>query len=139
MSTPKSVQPYLNFNGRAEAAIEFYKKAIGVEVEMLLRFKDSPDQSMVSPGSKEKIMHATLKAGASMFFISDGECKANSSFSGFSLSLTAVDEAAAKTFFNALADGGEIHMPLAKTFFSSCFGIVVDRFGVCWMVIVYKN
>jgi PhnB protein len=138
MSKINSIQPYLNFNGRGEEAIEFYKKAIGAEVELLMRFKESPDQSMVAPGSAEKIMHATLKAGASAFFISDGGCKEDVSFNGFSLSLAAADEASAKTFFNALADGGEIQMPLAKTFFSPCFGMVQDRFGINWMVIIYQ-
>lgn len=138
MSTPKSVQPYLVFNGRCEEAIEFYRKAIGAEVELLLRFKNAPDQSMITPGHEEKVMHATLKVGASTFFASDGQCEKNSSFGGFSLSLGAADEAAAKTFFNALADGGQIRMPLTKTFFSPCFGMVADRFGVSWMVIVYQ-
>ena len=110
MSTPKSVQPYLVFNGRCEEAIEFYRNAIGAEVEMLMRFKDAPDKNMISPGHEEKIMHATLKVGASLFFASDGRCEKNSSFSGFSLSLGAPDEAAAKNYFDLLADGGQIHM-----------------------------
>lgn len=136
MNTPKSLQPYLFFNGRCEEAIEFYRQTIGAEVEMKLHFKDAPDQSMISPGSEGKVMHATLKVGASKFFVSDGDCKGNAGFSGFSLSLDAPDETSAKTLFNALADGGKIGMPLAKTFFSSCFGMVADRFGVSWMVIV---
>jgi PhnB protein len=139
MSKPQSVQPYLVFNGRCEEAIEFYRKAIGAEVEMMLRFKEAPDKSMITPGCEEKIMHATLKIGASMFFASDGRCEKNSGFSGFSLSLGAPDEAAAKTFFNSLAEGGQIHMPLTKTFFSPCFGMVADRFGVSWMVIVHQQ
>jgi PhnB protein len=139
MSTPKSILPYLVFNGRCEEAIEFYRKAIGAKVEMMMRFKDAPDQSMISPGHEEKIMHASLKIGATMFFASDGRCEPNSRFSGFSLSLEAADEAAAKAFFNALADGGQIHMPLTKTFYSPCFGMVVDRFGVTWMVIIYQS
>jgi len=139
MSTPKSILPYLVFNGRCEEAIEFYRKAIGAKVEMMMRFKDAPDQSMISPGHEEKIMHASLKIGATLFFASDGRCEPNAHFSGFSLSLEAADEAAAKTFFNALADGGQIHMPLTKTFFSPCFGMVVDRFGVSWMVIIYQS
>jgi PhnB protein len=139
MSTPKSILPYLVFNGRCEEAIEFYRKAIGAKVEMMMRFKDAPEQSMISPGHEEKIMHASLKIGATMFFASDGRCEPNSRFSGFSLSLEAADEAAAKAFFNALADGGQIHMPLTKTFYSPCFGMVVDRFGVTWMVIIYQS
>lgn len=138
MSTPKSVQPYLVFNGRAEAAIEFYRQAIGAEVEMLLRFKDAPEASMCQPGHEQKVMHATLKVGASMFFASDGRCDPSSGFSGFSLSLNVPDEATAKSYFNALAEGGQIHMPLTKTFFSPCFGMVADRFGVSWMIIIHQ-
>jgi PhnB protein len=133
-----SIQPYLIFNGRCEEAIEFYRKALGAEVEMLMRFKDAPDPSMITPGNEQKVMHATLKVGASMFFASDGRCEKNSSFSGFSLSLGAPDEAAAKNYFNALAESGQINMPLTKTFFSPCFGMVADRFGVSWMVIVHQ-
>lgn len=138
MNTPKTVQPYLVFNGHCEEAIEFYRQAIGAEVSMLLRFKDAPDPGMCQPGNEQKVMHASLKVGASMFFASDGQCEKNSSFSGFSLSLGAPDEAAAKSYFNALAAGGQINMPLTKTFFSPCFGMVADRFGVSWMVIVYQ-
>ena len=139
MSKPKSIQPYLVFNGRCEEAVDFYRKAIGAEIEMMMRFKDAPDKNMISPGHEEKIMHASLKVGATMLFASDGRCEPGSGFSGFSLSLEAANEAAAKMFFNALADGGQIQMPLTKTFFSPCFGMVIDRFGVSWMVIINQS
>ena len=135
------VQPYLFFDGRCEEAIEFYKRAVGANVAMLVRFKDSPDPpppGMVPPGSENKVMHATLTIGESTVMASDGECGGKPSFQGFSLSLTVADEADAKRKFAALGEGGQVQMPLGPTFFSPCFGMVQDRFGVGWMVIVQK-
>jgi PhnB protein len=132
-----TIQPYLIFNGRCEEAIEFYRKAVGAEVVMLLRFKEAPDQSMCPPGSENKVMHASLNVGDSVILASDGgQCTGQTAFSGFSLSLTAKDVADANRFFAALVEGGKVQMPQAKTFFSPSFGIVVDRFGVSWMVYV---
>ena len=133
------VQPYLFFDGRCEEAIEFYKSALGAKVEMLLRFKESPDRpppGMVPPGSEDKVMHTCLRIGDTAVMASDGRCQGKPSFSGFSLSLTARDEGEADRLFAALADGGEVQMPLAKTFFSPRFGMVADRFGVSWMIVV---
>jgi PhnB protein len=131
------IQPYLFFNGRCEEAIEFYRKALGAEVQMSLRFKDSPDQSMVQPGMPEKIMHAAIKIGDTMVLVSDGMCSGEpQKFEGFSLAFMVADEAEANRRFNALADGGQVRMPLTKTFFSPCFGVVADRFGVGWMIMV---
>jgi len=131
-----SIQPYLMFNGRSEEAIEFYRKALGAEVQMMLRFKESPDQSMITPGVEEKIMHAALNIGDGQVLLSDGMCGGQQSFEGFSLSFTVADEAEADRRFNALADGGEVRMPLGKTFFSPRFGMVADKFGVDWMIYV---
>jgi len=138
MTTNKnySIQPYLIFNGRCEEAIEFYRKALGAEVTMLLRFKDAPDPSMCTPGSENKVMHANLQIGESVVLASDGRCTGEMSFAGFSLSLTLKSAADADRFFAALSDGGQVQMPLAKTFFSPRFGMVADRFGVSWMVYV---
>ena len=133
------VQAYLFFNGRCEEAIEFYRKALGAEVDMLMRFKDSPEPhqpGMVPPGSENKVMHANFRVGASQIMASDGRCTGKTNFEGFALSLTVKTEAEADKAFKALADGGKIEMPLGKTFFSPRFGMVVDRFGVLWMVIV---
>jgi PhnB protein len=131
------VQPYLFFDGRCEEAIEFYKRAVGANVAMLVRFKDSPDPpppGMVPPGSENKVMHATLTIGESTVMASDGECGGKPSFQGFSLSLTVANEAEANRAFAALVDGGTVRMPLTKTFFSPRFGMLTDRFGVGWMV-----
>jgi PhnB protein len=133
------LQPYLDFNGQCEDAIEFYKKALGARVEMLMRFKDAPKGAMqecASSATAEKIMHATLKVGHSIMMASDGRCTGKASFSGISMSLSVGSDDEATQRFNALSEGGQIMMPLAKTFFSSQFGMVKDRFGVVWMVIV---
>ena len=133
------VQPYLFFDGRCEEAVEFYKSALGAEVAMLMRFKDSPeppDPAMVPPGSGDKVMHASFRIGDTTVMASDGRCQGQPSFAGFSLSLTARDDAEAERLFTALAEGGQVQMPLAKTFFSSRFGMVTDRFGVPWMIVV---
>jgi PhnB protein len=133
------VQPYLFFDGRCEEAIEFYRKALGAKVEMLMRFKESPDpetQKCIAPGSGDKVMHSCLKIGETAVMASDGRCEGKPAFQGFSLSLNAANEAEADRLFGALSDGGQVQMPMAKTFFSPRFGMVADRFGVSWMVIV---
>ena len=134
------VQPYLFFDGRAEEAIEFYRQALGAEVTMMMRYSDSPEPmppGMVPPGSENKIMHASLQIGDATVMASDGGCRGAASFQGFSLSVSAKDEAEAQTLFDGLGEGGEVQMPLGKTFFAPAFGIVADRFGVSWMVIVH--
>jgi len=130
------VQPYLFFDGRCEEAAEFYKRAAGAKVEMIMRYKESPDQGMTPPGSGEKVMHMSMKIGDSTVLASDGRCQGKPNFQGFSLSLTPASDTEAKRVFDALADGGQVQMPLGKTFFSSAFGMLTDRFGVAWMVYV---
>ena len=130
------VQPYLFFEGRCEEAIEFYKKALGAEVTMLMRYKESPEPAQAPPGSADKIMHAAFRIGETTVMASDGYCKGKPSFQGVSLSITAPDVARADKMFAALAVGGQVHQPLTKTFFSPRFGMVADRFGVGWMIIV---
>ena len=130
------VQPYLFFEGRCEEAVEFYREALGAEVVMLVRFKDSPDPAMAPPGGGDKVMHMAFRVGETTVLASDGRCSGRPGFQGFALSLTATDDAQAERFFTALAEGGQVQMPLTKTFFSSRFGMVADRFGVSWMVYV---
>jgi PhnB protein len=131
------VQSYLFFDGRCEEALNFYRKALGAEVTMLMRNKESPEPhppGMLPHGSEEKIMHASFRIGDSTVMASDGHNGGQPQFKGFSLSLDAKDDAHAKTLFAALAEGGEVQMPITKTFFASSFGMVADRFGVSWMV-----
>ncbi|MGB8434632.1 MAG: VOC family protein [Burkholderiales bacterium] len=129
-------QPYLFFDGRCEEAIEFYKKALDAKVEMLMRFKESPEPEACPTGAGEKVMHSAFKIGDTTVMASDGHCAGKPTFQGFALSVNARDGAHAERLFAALAEGGQAQMPLGKTFFSPAFGMVADRFGVSWMVIV---
>ena len=130
------IQPYLFFDGRCEEAIEFYRRTLGAEVTMLMRFKDNPDKTMAPPVGDEKVMHTSIRIGDTTVLASDGRCAGQPSFQGFSLSLTVPSEAEAERLYGALAVGGQEQMPLAKTFFSPRFGMVADRFGVSWMIYV---
>ena len=133
------IQPYLFFDGRCEEALAFYRETLGAEITMLLRFNESPDPTppgMLPPGAENKVMHAAIRIGESMVLASDGQCGGKPSFEGMSLSLTVASEAEATRVFAALANAGEVTMPLGKTFFSPSFGMLRDRFGVAWMVYV---
>ena len=135
------VQSYLFFDGRCEEAVEFYKKALGAKVEMLMRFKEAPDPpppGMVPPGFENKVMHTSLRIGDTVVMASDGCTEGDANFKGFSLSLALEKEADADRFFAALADGGQVQMPLGKTFWSPRFGMVTDRFGMGWMINVVQ-
>ena len=136
------IQPYIFFEGRCEEALEFYKRAVGAQVTGLLRIKESPEPhppGMLPPGSENKVMHAAFKIGDSTLYASDGSCRGKATFEGFSLSIGVRDDAEAERVFAGLGEGGQVRQPLTTTFFSSRFGMVADRFGVPWMVIVQKD
>jgi PhnB protein len=131
------VEPYLFFDGRCDEAVAFYQKALGGELTFLMRFSESPEPpppGMVPPGSENKVMHASMRIGDSTVMMSDGHSQGKPRFEGFSLSITVADEARADQLFVALAQGGQIQMPLGKTFWSPRFGMLTDRFGVGWMI-----
>ncbi len=133
-----TITPYLFFGGRCEEAIEFYRAALGAEVEMLMRFNESPEPTppgMLQKGFEKKVMHAAFRVRGVQLLASDG-CDDKSNFDGFRLALTVPTEADARRSFDALAVGGSVQMPLAKTFWSPCYGMVTDRFGLGWMVMV---
>jgi PhnB protein len=140
ISSKAVVQPYLSFDGRCEEALEFYCKTLGAQIEMILRFKDSPepcDPNMVPPGSENKVMHSSFRIGESVLMANDCGCSGSTpKVQGFSLSYSVPDAATVEKVFAALSEGGQVQMPLAKTFFSPLFGVVADRFGVSWMVLV---
>jgi PhnB protein len=131
------IQPYLFFDGRCEEALDFYRDALGAQVEMLMRFTDSPEPpgGACAPGNEDKVMHAAFRIGDSVVMASDGMAAGGQpEFKGFSLSLNLADEGAARRVFEALSKDGKVVMPLDRTFFASIFGMVSDRFGVQWMV-----
>lgn len=133
------IQPYLFFDGRCEEAAEFYKTALRAEVVMLMRYKESPEPrqpGMIPPGGEDKVMHMQFRIGETTILASDGHCQGKPSFQGFALTLHVESEAEAEQKFSALSEGGEVTMPLGKTFFAKSFGMVTDRFGVPWMVIM---
>ena len=133
------VQPYLFFDGRCEEALAFYRSALGAETTTLMRFKENPEPmpaDMCPPGSDEKVMHASFRIGETTLMASDGRATGQPVFQGFSLSLSLQTDAEAQRLFSLLSDGGQVQMPLGKTFYASSFGMVADRFGVSWMVIV---
>ena len=135
------VQPYLYFDGRTEEAVEFYRKTLGAEVTMLVRFKESPvppDPGMVPANAGDKVMHMSFRIGETTLLASDGRCGGQARFQGISLSITAPNDAEAERLFASLGQGGQVQMPMAQTFFSSRFGMVADRFGVSWMITVAK-
>jgi len=132
------IQPYLFFDGRCEEAIEFYRSALSAQVDVLMRYKDSPEPPLpgtLQPGFENKVMHCSFRVGESEIMASDN-CQPGAGFSGFSLSLALPNEAEAERVFGLLADGGRVTMPLGRTFWSPCFGMLTNRFGVAWMVIV---
>ena len=136
------VQPHLSFEGRCEEAIEFYRRALGAEVNVLMRFKDMPGPhppGAFPPGAENKVMHASFRIGDSTVLAADGHCTGSASFQGIQLALQVGDLATGERLFAALSDGGQVQMPLMKTFWSPGFGMVVDRFGLTWMVNVAGN
>lgn len=136
--TTTLVQPYLFFGGRCDEALEFYRTALGAKVDFIMRYNESPEPmppGRLPPGFEKKVMHATFHIAGSTLMASDG-CETVAKFEGFSISLAVPTEAEAKRAFDALAVGGQVGMPLTKTFWSPCFGMVTDRFGLGWMVSV---
>ena len=138
------VESYLMFEGRCDEALEFYRRALGAQVTMLMRYKDNPEPAAgegCADGSgqgpkPEMVMHASFTVGDTQIMASDGMGSGHASFQGILLALSPANAADAQRYFDALADGGKVQMPLTKTFFSQAFGMVADRFGVAWMVVV---
>lgn len=134
----QTINCYLNFGGRCQQALDFYQATLGAVVEMKMLFNQCPEpmpEGMVAPGCEDKVMHASFRVGQTLIMASDGSCR-ESNLGGFSLVLSVDDDTEAHRAVEALSQGGSVAMPLRKTFFSPCYGIVTDRFGVCWMVMV---
>ena len=134
-----NVQPYVFFDGKCEEALEFYKGAIGAKVDMMMRFKEAPDQSQMQPNTGEKVMHAAFHVGTTQVLASDGHGAGKPSFQGFGLALNAKNDAEAEKLFTAVGKGGQVLQPLTKTFFASKFGMVSDKFGIMWMVMAEEQ
>lgn len=141
-SAQATVQPYLFFEGRCDEALEFYRKTLDAQVDMLMRYKDCPEPPQEGEGcaggkmDPEKVMHASLRIGNTALMASDGRCSGQPNFQGFTLAINAKDEAEADRVFAALSEGGKVEMPLTKTFWSPKFGMLEDKFGMGWMISV---
>jgi PhnB protein len=133
------VTPYLDFNGRCEEAINFYKQAVGADSVQMMRFSESPEPTQVAPGSENKVMHACFRVGENQIMASDGYCTGSTKFEGINLALEVATIADADRVFAALSEGGQVKMPLTQTFFSPKFGMLADRFGITWMVLVKQQ
>lgn len=107
-------------------------------VDALQRKPDPTPPGMLPPGFENKVMHASFRIGDNILMASDG-CEEGQQFKGFSLSISVATEAEADRFFTALSDGGQVQMPLAKTFWSPRFGMLTDRFGISWMINVVTS
>lgn len=132
------IQPYLFFGGRCQEALDFYKSALGAQLDFVMRYNESPEPpppGRIPPGWENKIMHCSFRVGGSVLMASDG-CEPGAKFEGFALGISAPSDAEAEKLFNALAAGGQVQMPLTKTFWTSKFGMLADKFGITWMVSV---
>jgi PhnB protein len=140
--TAGSVQPYLFFRGRCEEAIDYYKKTVGAEVEMMMRFRDNPDKpgrDKVPAELDDRIMHASLRIAGAGILMSDGMKSGPLDFQCMSLALSVASEAECERIYNALAADGTVQMPIGPTFFARLFGAVADKFGVSWMIMVPQH
>lgn len=126
------VQPYLFFNGNCEEVLAFYKAQLGAEIVFLARYKDAPDPGMAAVG--DKVMHSTFTVGESTIMAADAPDGSAQSMQGAALSIGLNDVDKGQRLFDALASGGTIQLPFQKTFWARGFGMLVDRFGVRWMV-----
>jgi PhnB protein len=131
------VQPYLFFSGRCEEAIHYYEQHLGAKINAKMRYKDAPPNDRpAADANGEHIMYSNFTIGDTVLMASDDCVNTTTQFQGFSLSLTVETKDEADRAFRALADGGQVHAPLSQTFFSPYFGMVVDRFGISWMIII---
>src|SRR6186713_2236383 len=131
MSNKSVIEPYLFFSGRCEEAVKFYQKALGAELQMMMRYKESPEPpppGMIPSNWGDKIMHSSMKIGATIVMASDG-CGEADNFEGFKLSISVTTEPEAQKIFAALSEDGKVEMPLTKTFWSPLFGMLEDKFG----------
>ncbi|MCY7295391.1 VOC family protein [Alteromonas sp. a30] len=131
------VETHLNFEGKCEQALTFYQKLLGIEVSMLMKYRESPDQSLCPEGFGDKVMHANFKIGETAFMASDGGCTGKPNFSGFSLSFNAESETEAQRIIKGLSEGGKVTTSLASSFWGGLYGEVTDQFGLTWMISVF--
>jgi PhnB protein len=128
------INTYLTFNGQCAAAFKFYEQSLGGKIEMMMTHADSPMADQVAPDWRDKIMHVRMTVGDQVLMGSDSPPEHYEEPKGFSVSIGVDNPADAERIFNTLAANGTVRMPLQKTFWAVRFGMLVDRFGVPWMI-----
>src|SRR5262245_12997513 len=128
------LSPYLNFNGQCEAAFKFYERCLGGKIENMITFAGTPAEEHTPPEFRNKILHARLIVGGEALMGSDAPPDRYEAPKGFSVALQIADPADAERIFHALAENGIVQMPIQQTFWAERFGMLVDQFGIPWMV-----
>lgn len=129
------INPYLEFDGNCAEAFEFYARVLGCPIPQMMRFGDAPDSEQLTAEHRDRIMHVTLMIGEQMLMGSDTmPGQPFEGVRGMSIALHPAQPAEAERLFKALSDGGRVTMPLDRTFWAERFGMLVDRFGVPWMI-----
>lgn len=126
--------PYLNFDGHCKEAIEFYAELLGGEIVFMSTFAEAPDDEDISPGLKDKIMHAQLKIGDQVIMASDASPENYAIPQGIHITIGVDTPEEAERIYEALSEGGSVQMPLEETFWAKRFAMFSDRFGIPWMV-----
>jgi PhnB protein len=128
------LNPHLTFNGDCEAAFKFYQACLGGSIQTMMTWGDSPMADQVPAEMRDKIIHATLIVGDSALMGGDSPSDRYEKPTGFSITLQMSDPSDAERVFRALAEEGTVTMPIQQTFWTVRFGMLIDRFGIPWMV-----
>ncbi|MBV8799874.1 MAG: VOC family protein [Alphaproteobacteria bacterium] len=128
------INPYLNFNGNCGEAFQFYAKVLGGKDLRIMTFADAPPGMPVTRETKNQVMHARFRVGDTMIMGSDGPGGRYNKPQGYAVNIGVDTPEEADRIFAALAEGGNVGMPIAETFWAKRFGVVTDRFGTHWMV-----
>ncbi len=128
------LNPYLNFDGKCAEAFAFYARCLGGQNLAIQTFRESPMAEHVGPEDQDRVVHARMNVGDTVLMGSDSPSNRSSEAKGFAVSLSVDSAEEAERVFHALAEGGEIHMPIGETFWAVRFGMLLDQFGIPWMV-----
>jgi PhnB protein len=128
------LNPYLSFNGQCEAAFKFYAECLGGEIVMMMKYGESPLADQAPPDMQKKVLHVTLALDDQILAGADAPPDRYEKPQGFSVTINISSPEEAERIFNTLADDGEVRFPLQETFWALRFGMLVDRFGIPWMI-----
>jgi PhnB protein len=134
MECSMRLNPYLVFNGQCQAAFRFYEQCLGGKIAAMMTYGDSPLAEQCGPQSRDRIMHARLQVGDTVLMGSDAPPDRFQAMQGMSVTLNIEQAAEAERVFHALAEGGNVIMPIGETFWAQRFAMLTDRFGTPWMI-----